>query len=61
MLKNKESARDSFQMNYQTASGCCDDTAMNMNMNACNCMPQCPPSCECSCPPICECPQNQDF
>ena len=51
MLKNKECERDSFQMNYQTAAGSCD---MNMNMGSCNCMPPCPPPCECSCPPICE-------
>ena len=55
MLKNKECERDSFQMNYQSASGC--DT--NMNMGTCNCMPPGPPPCECSCAPICECPQNQ--
>ena len=55
MLKNKECERDSFQMNYQSASGC--DT--NMNMGTCNCMPPCPLPCECSCAPICECPQNQ--
>ena len=54
MLKNKEVARDSYQMNYQATAGSCD-----MDMNACNCMPPCPPPCECMCQPICECPQNQ--
>lgn len=57
MFKNKGMNRDNFTMNYQESS--CMSTDTNMNMSACNCMPPCPPPCECTCPPVCECPQNQ--
>ena len=54
MLKNKGCERDNLQMNYQSTT-CMNDG----QMSSCNCMPPCPPPCECTCPPICECPQNQ--